>query len=294
MGSDCTPYACDTTALGCINPCKGDGDCVRDAFCDSGTCKPRVAYGAACTTKSECPLGAFCADGVCCNTQCSGQCEACDQASAMGSCIPVVGAPHPGRTACAAATGTDPCATATCDGITRDACTGFVGLAVSCRAPSCADGVETHAGYCNGKGACQEPDTVRCTEYTCGPVACKSSCDSDTDCSTEFRCGPDHTCVSRDAASCDGDHTLVAPDGTKSDCTPYKCMGTACKTTCASVVDCVFPSECAVDGKCAPVQDAPKAGAGGCACRHAPTGPSTNPALGALAALALTLRRRRR
>jgi len=51
---------------------------------------PLKQLGEACTTGAECST-AVCADNVCCNRACGGQCEAC---SADGKCNPVAGTPH--------------------------------------------------------------------------------------------------------------------------------------------------------------------------------------------------------
>jgi hypothetical protein len=184
---------------------------------------------------------------------------------AKGSCIPVHGTPENGRPACDAAKG-DPCTAATCDGITATSCKGFA-LDTPCRAASCTNGTATLAASCVGKGACPAVVTQACTPYACGATACKNSCQADADCDAKFRCDvAKHACVARDASSCDGDHTLLDPSGAKSDCAPYKCSGTMCKTTCTSVLDCVSPSECDPDTHtCAPPPPAPTSQESGCA-----------------------------
>lgn len=61
----------------------------------------KKSLGTACGDQTECKSG-FCADGVCCNSTCDGQCNACDVAGSAGTCSPVVGAaPHGSRTQCA-------------------------------------------------------------------------------------------------------------------------------------------------------------------------------------------------
>src|SRR5262249_8720153 len=47
-----------------------------------------------CITSGDCPAAGPCVDGYCCNTTCTGQCEACDVSGQEGVCTPVVGAPH--------------------------------------------------------------------------------------------------------------------------------------------------------------------------------------------------------
>jgi hypothetical protein len=48
--------------------------------------------GVACTSNNQC-LSTFCVDGVCCNDDCTGQCEACNLAGKAGTCLPVKGKP---------------------------------------------------------------------------------------------------------------------------------------------------------------------------------------------------------
>src|SRR5690349_11136331 len=50
----------------------GGCDCNIDPLC--GKCK-----GAGCLDSSECQSGLFCADGVCCETECSGACVGCSK-----------------------------------------------------------------------------------------------------------------------------------------------------------------------------------------------------------------------
>jgi hypothetical protein len=51
-------------------------------------------------------------------------------------------------------------------------------------------------------------------------------------------------CVPRTGASCQDASTLMNPDGTTTDCAPYACEGSSCKTQCSSVKDCALPNVC--------------------------------------------------
>ena len=105
------------------------------------------------------------------------------------------------------------------------------------------------AALCDGRGACSVRPDVRCEPFVCQGNACGVHCASDADCAEKFRCDlskaatpTEGDCVPRNGAFCDTDaHTLVNPDGSRTDCTPYACEGSACRTQCASVVDCVLP-----------------------------------------------------
>jgi hypothetical protein len=181
----------------------------------------------------------------------------------------VVGAPATGHPACKAG-GADVCAAAACDGVVRDACMGFTAPTTACRVASCAGGVATLAGNCTGKGQCADPILVKCAPFACAGDKCATTCTNDADCDKAFRCDTTNgQCVSRDAASCDGMHTLKSPDGTEKDCTPYLCEGSACKTTCSAVTDCVFPYQCNAANACFELATATSTGgtaSGGCSC----------------------------
>ncbi|HEY3353623.1 MAG TPA: dickkopf-related protein, partial [Polyangia bacterium] len=91
----CAPYVCGQAA--CKTSCAGDADCVPGDYCDAlGHCAPKLALGGACGADTQC-LSSHCADGVCCDDACLGQCQAC---TAAGHCAAVAGPPRGGRPAC--------------------------------------------------------------------------------------------------------------------------------------------------------------------------------------------------
>ena len=132
------------------------------------------ANAAACAMDDECASG-HCVDGVCCNSACTGQCEACDTAS-TGTCSPVQGPPHGTRTACAGA-GT------TCGGM----CDGNNGMACSYPATSqiCGAACDSH---CDGAGTCPSGSGSCPNGYACGSGNCKTSCANNNDCQPNFMC----------------------------------------------------------------------------------------------------------
>jgi hypothetical protein len=196
--------------------------------------------GDACTNAVDCASG-FCVDGVCCNTACTGQCEACDGAI-PGTCSLVTGAPHPGRPPCE---GNDSdCGY--CDG-TSTACV-YPDLAPC--ATSCAGGSQT-VSLCDGKGDCKPFSTpIPCTPYACiDTTGCASSCTVDSECAPGFQCSTEGVCLPG-SAKCIDDQTLQN-GGESIDCTPYRCNGNACLQTCTSVDDCIAPNVCdAVSKQC--------------------------------------------
>jgi hypothetical protein len=247
--NDCGAFAC--AAGVCASTCSGDDDCDADAFCDGSTCTAKWTNGTPCTEGRTCAKG-WCIDGVCCATACTGQCEACDVEGLAGTCAPVNGDPHGDRDPCPGATGGDPCTGRACRGGTDPTqCVGWAGIDVPCREASCVDGLETRSATCDGGGHCSNPDTKECQPYVCRGDACGAEpCGGDTDCVAEFRCDPaTHKCVPRDMATCDGDHTVTAPDGTtQTDCSPYVCEvgenGGVCKDSCTATTDCVAGYVC--------------------------------------------------
>src|SRR5207244_9916529 len=113
--------------------------------------------------------------GLCCNSACGGQCQACDVPGLLGVCTTVTGAPHGLRGAClsdGSACG------GSCDGASFAAC-GYP--TAQCRGASCASGIETLAASCSG-GSCPAVQTQACDQYVCGAAACKTSCGADPDC----------------------------------------------------------------------------------------------------------------
>ncbi len=171
----CAPYACGPTA--CLGNCAGDSDCVAGDFCAAGVCTAQLAPRAACAGLNQCQTG-FCVDGVCCDAACGSQCQACDAVGSIGTCTPVVGAPHGARTACGGAGST--CGGA-CDGTSTSACA-YPGASAECRPASCASGVATLGAACDGAGHCPDRQTQSCTPYACGAAACRGDCVVDSDC----------------------------------------------------------------------------------------------------------------
>ncbi|MEB2313028.1 MAG: hypothetical protein OZ921_01585 [Sorangiineae bacterium] len=268
---DCKPNVCTEGA--CATACATDDECASGAWCDGGFCKTKGKNGDACAVKEACASN-LCVDGYCCNSACQGQCSACDAPGTEGTCTPIVGRPHGARAACAAGTAENVCATAQCDGTNGTSCTGYVGSDQTCRAASCADGVETQPEHCDGKGSCPPVRQAKCEPYVCAGETCgKAPCASDKDCSAKFRCDPSkHDCIPRDTTTCSttDEHTQNNPDGTTTDCAPYRCIGNACKTDCNSIDDCASPNVCDGTSKCvAPTSDVAADEEGGCGCRVA-------------------------
>jgi uncharacterized repeat protein (TIGR01451 family) len=194
----CDPYVCGATA--CQGNCTQDSECAADAYCSAGVCTPKQDNGGVCGAANQCKSGT-CVDGVCCNTACDGQCEACDVTGSVGTCVAVSGAPHGNRPACAS-DGT--ACGGTCAG-DRQACS-YPGASTQCRAASCNAGLSVEQAFCGGAGACVVPQGQQCGTYACGEEGCKERCDSDSDCASDSFCAA-HQCQQR------GDHARWTVQG---------------------------------------------------------------------------------
>ncbi|MFO0683646.1 MAG: hypothetical protein U0234_16425 [Sandaracinus sp.] len=83
----CPTGACAST-LACEIPCATSG-CPDGQRCASdGRCVRLRDDGASCVADAEC-RGGHCADGVCCESECRGTCEACDLPTHEGRCVAV-------------------------------------------------------------------------------------------------------------------------------------------------------------------------------------------------------------
>ena len=258
----CAPGACNVAGNACTSSCTSSADCSAGSYCaPGGVCANKEPNGADCFLAAQCQSD-HCVDGVCCETSCTGQCEACNLSDSRGVCVAVQGDPPAGRPPCA---GFGPPCAGTCDGTTRASCR-YPGLGTSCGQSQCTDGV-AEGFFCDGAGACGERATVDCFNFACGAMACNDTCESDDDCAAGFECDA-NDCVTR-GTTCDGDHTLTSVSGETTDCSPYRCNSAGtCDTRCESTADCAEGSECDADGNCIAVR-APAADLDpGCACRQ--------------------------
>ncbi len=148
--------------------------------------------GASCSAESECASG-FCVDGVCCNTTCTGTCEACGSGTTgtPGTCAPITA-------------GTDP----------DNECA--------------ADAAQCRSGTCNGSGACGT--SANGTECRAASGACDSAetCQNGT-CPADARLDAGVICraavgVCDEAESCDGVSISCPTDA-------LKAVGVTCRAS---------------------------------------------------------------
>jgi hypothetical protein len=168
----CSPYMCGD--FQCRTTCFGDEHCFSTHYCHGSTCLAKGANGSTCTEGRECSSG-FCVDGYCCNSDCSGACQACNLSGSAGICANVAMGFDPandcglcrvcnGAGVCVgAADGTDPKAqcemtSATTCGLDGQ-CDGLGGCRLwrggsPCGDPGCSGTTLTAERFCNGTGTC--------------------------------------------------------------------------------------------------------------------------------------------
>jgi MYXO-CTERM domain-containing protein len=234
----CAPFQCSGTQCG--GDCVVDSNCATGSYCFGGICKLKADPGVACSAANQCKSG-YCVDSVCCNSPCSGQCQACNEPNKLGTCSAVTGAPKGGRPACA----TDGTACGgTCNGVLTATC---AYPSVQCRAPACSNDVATLAASCDGMGACPPMQTQACVPFKCSGTNCGGNCVLDSDCSGGSFCA---------AGVCLGKLPLGFGCGEDSHCLSGYCVdGVCCGGGCVGQCEaCDNPGQ---QGTCLPVIGAP-------------------------------------
>ncbi|MBW1808126.1 MAG: hypothetical protein JRJ87_07995 [Deltaproteobacteria bacterium] len=247
MTQDCDPYDCNGDF--CDGPCTTDAQCGAGYFCSAGVCVETYADGEICAGDNQCQSDS-CTDGVCCASDCAGQCEACDVTGSLGVCTAVSGAPHGARQACTSdgsACGGD------CDGSNRTACA-YPGAETVCRTGSCSAQVAVLAANCAGAGACPSEQTINCTPYDCDGDICGGGCVDNDDCGQGYFCAAG-MCLTQFEAG----HSC-ATDG---QCLSGFCVDGVC---CDAVCDgqCEACNASGSEGTCAAVSGAPRGGRAAC------------------------------
>lgn len=197
---------------------------------------PNLPPGTPCIVAGQCASN-NCVDGVCCDTSCTDQCEACDVTGEVGTCSAVLGMPHGTRPTC----GTGACM-GTCDG-EHPTCTY---PATQCGS-SCSNGVEIDS-VCDGDGGCNAQPPFSCANFVCAnDFHCKTLCRSNADCAAGFEC---HDGECQPSPVCVNDHRSRLSDGGTADCVPFACGDSGlCNSTCATATDCATGWAC-TDGSC--------------------------------------------
>lgn len=244
----CAPEACNGTSPNCPGGCNGDGDCSGTHYCSSsGECLPRKANGASCDLSlgSDCLVQGCracvsnnCVSGYCCNTACSGACDACSAAlgaSANGTCGNVA-AGSSGQPACSpyVCSGKAAACPTTC---TTDAgCAGshYCDLNGVCQLrKSQGEACDPRAGVDCKVASCRVCQTGNCSDGTCCDSACGGGCD---------------VCQAALGGSDDGVCTFLEEGSVGTTCGDYLCDGTS--GACPKAGSCVEDEDCAGDAYC--------------------------------------------
>jgi len=132
-----------------------------------------------------------CVDGICCESACTGTCEAC---SAQGKCEAITGAPKKGK---CDGDAMGPCA-GSCDGKERAKCTYPT---VECKAPACAGGSATPAVACSA-GTCPAAPAPKTCSLGCFQDGCLDI--------VQIAAGSAHVCalISDGKVRCWGENSL--------------------------------------------------------------------------------------
>ena len=225
--SQCTSNLCATDGSGkCSGSCTASS-CPSGTYCDStGTCAKTLDVGASCSVGTQCTSG-NCADGVCCDGKCDGQCQSCKESGSVGKCKTIKGDPISPRAACG---GTGKCK-AQCDGTSATACT-YPDGSTQCTPATCSGGKVTTASVCNGSGSCTTSGTNACGSNLCAAdgMTCAGSCTA-TSCAAGTYCGAGGACAPTiaDGKVCSADNQ----------CASGNCVsGVCCHTACGACHSC--------------------------------------------------------
>jgi len=224
--SDCTgtcmTCGADHTCVAAKN--QDDPNKVCAGTCDAtGVCKKQK--GQSCpSAATDCVGGTTCSpDGICCDSACTGTCEACDLAANPGTCttLSAGSAPHKGHTAC---TATDAACAGTCNG-TSASCTY---PATACGTATCTGLVYQPKGACSA-GACAVQATQTCANL-CSVTAggCTGVCTPD-----KLQCSTSNVNVPQ-KCSADGAWQDQTACGSGFACSAGTCTCSTPKTACSN------------------------------------------------------------
>ncbi len=214
-----TCIACNVAGfLGTCSPVPAAQDpaneCAGAVNCNgNGACGSLLGNGTACAIGNECQSG-NCIDGVCCNSTCSGLCQACNVAGSAGACTSIPNGQDPANE----------CASGACNGAALCKLDNGQACAAgsACLSTTCVDGVCCNA-LCSG--TCQACNVAGSTG-TCSSIA--NGQDPASECSGAVSCNGAGACgYFANGASCS-----LGAECTSGNCVDGVCCNTACSGTC--------------------------------------------------------------
>ena len=238
----CSPYVCNGSA--CYESCTDNSQCVAGNFCENASCGLKPP-GAKCSGDKECDTG-HCAQGVCCNSACTGACSACNLTSTLGLCVAVPDSSPDPQGVCKKAT--DTCGTT---GLCKGGQCAYADSGTNCGNAVCASASsEAKAPLCDGAGKCVTQANQDCAPFICANGACKTSCGSNADCVAPNSCAPapySFCGLKPNGIGC----------GSGAECLSGFCTeGVCCNSACSDASSGGLCSSCQVSGKvgtCSPV-----------------------------------------
>lgn len=189
----------------------------------------QAATGMACLMDGDC-TSSFCRDGVCCQDQCAGACQACSSTYTgleNGLCGPVKTGIDP-HDDCADDSRSNPCGQdGQCDG--GGQCRKY-SLGRSCADATCTDASTfVPAGTCDGSGTCTAGVATDCGPYPCAVTGCAKPCTGDPDCPNGSYCS-NGTCRTKKLS---GEACSGAGECGTGFCSPDQvCCDNACTGAC--------------------------------------------------------------
>ncbi|MEZ4311893.1 MAG: hypothetical protein R3F14_28010, partial [Polyangiaceae bacterium] len=233
----------DGTCGSILSGADPDNECPGTQFCNgSGLCK--TPTGDACTVNADC-LSNACADGVCCNSTCTGACQACTAAKkgsgTDGTCGNI-------------ALGTDP--DDECFGMFS--CNGSGACALLANGTACTANGECSTGNCVDGVCCNTACNSLCqsclgvkkgsgADGTCGSIA--GFTDPDAECPGALVCNGAGLCELPNGSAC-----AVGTDCVSNNCVDGVCCNTTCTATCNACTAAKKGSGGGPDGVCAPIE----------------------------------------
>jgi alpha-tubulin suppressor-like RCC1 family protein len=228
MGSSDAPAGTDALS---------DAPLSADAPAPTDGPPAKLPNGSSCSGGSAC-VSTFCVDGVCCESACQGQCEACGQPNNFGTCVAVAGPSVGNRPACA---GQGSCG-ASCNGVNRQGCS-YPASEKECATANCIAGTAYSSSVCDGKGGCLPQTTVACGAGGCVGTICAGGCSASNPCPTDQFCNAGK-CFPKQAL---GGACTIAGACQSGKCVDGVCCDAACDGACET---------CSGGGHCAPVKSA--------------------------------------
>lgn len=243
----CGNFACGSPTE-CRTTCITSDDCGPAFYCLNNDCIPRIGAGQPCASDAECSASNnHCVDKVCCDTTCTGQCEACNLPGKAGTCSGVTGKPVMPRELCV--TDGTKC-DGFCDPSNRTACQ-FPTKDTSCRDAACdpAANAAVAESFCTGKGTCALTTAMACQPYVCAGSACGGDCKADAQCAKDAYC---------QAGKCTAKAPLADACTSDKQCGSGHCAdGVCCDSACTGQCEACSGVTGAKDGTCSAVSGSP-------------------------------------